>query len=83
ILNEINFFSDALCFHTSMVVLLPKRTLSEMKNKRAPEYRTLPLELTYEGGPGKHNWAYWDKMIQRVLVWMFPVRKMAKQVPQR
>jgi S-formylglutathione hydrolase FrmB len=45
--------------------------------------RRLPLELTYEGGPGKHNWAYWDKMIQRVLVWMFPVRKKAGEVPER
>ena len=34
--------------------------------------RKLPLELTYEEGPGEHNWAYWDKMIQRVLDWMFP-----------
>ena len=45
--------------------------------------RKLPLDLTYEDGPGEHNWAYWDKMIQRVLVWMFPVRKKAKQVPKR
>ena len=43
----------------------------------------LALDLTYEEGPGEHNWAYWDKMIQRVLVWMFPVRKKAKQVPKR
>jgi len=35
----------------------------------------LPLDLTYEEGPGEHNWAYWDKMIQNVLAWMFPVRK--------
>lgn len=34
--------------------------------------RKLPLDLTYEEGPGEHNWAYWDKMIQNVLVWMFP-----------
>jgi len=34
--------------------------------------RKLPLDLTYEEGPGEHNWAYWDKMIQRVLAWMFP-----------
>jgi S-formylglutathione hydrolase FrmB len=34
--------------------------------------RRLPLDLTYEEGPGEHNWAYWDKMIQRVLAWMFP-----------
>ena len=39
--------------------------------------RRLPLELSFEAGPGKHNWAYWDKMIQRVLGWMFPVGKKA------
>jgi len=33
--------------------------------------RRLPLDLTYEEGPGEHNWAYWDVMIQRVLRWMF------------
>ena len=33
--------------------------------------RKLPLDLTYEEGPGEHNWAYWDMMIQRVLAWMF------------
>ena len=33
--------------------------------------RRLPLDLTYEEGPGEHNWAYWDRMIQRVLQWMF------------
>ena len=35
----------------------------------------LPLDLTYEEGPGEHNWAYWDKMIQNVLTWMFPQGK--------
>jgi putative tributyrin esterase len=35
----------------------------------------LPLDLTYEEGPGEHNWAYWDQMIQKVLAWMFPARK--------
>ena len=34
--------------------------------------RKLPLNLTYEEGPGEHNWAYWDKMIQRALAWMLP-----------
>jgi putative tributyrin esterase len=34
--------------------------------------RKLPLDLTYEDGPGEHNWAYWDKMIQNVLAWMLP-----------
>ena len=33
--------------------------------------RKLPLDLIYEEGPGEHNWAYWDKMIQNVLAWMF------------
>jgi S-formylglutathione hydrolase FrmB len=37
--------------------------------------RKLPLDLTYEEGPGEHDWAYWDKMIQRVLGWMFPAPK--------
>ena len=31
----------------------------------------LPVDLTYEEGPGEHNWAYWDKMIPNVLGWMF------------
>lgn len=32
----------------------------------------LPLDVTYEEGPGEHNWAYWDAKIQNVLAWMFP-----------
>lgn len=35
----------------------------------------LPLDLTYEEGPGEHNWAYWDRMIQNILPWMFPEAK--------
>jgi putative tributyrin esterase len=35
----------------------------------------LPLDLTYEEGLGEHVWAYWDKMIQNVLAWMFPREK--------
>lgn len=34
--------------------------------------RKLPLDMTYEDGPGEHIWAYWDKMIQNVLAWMVP-----------
>jgi S-formylglutathione hydrolase FrmB len=37
--------------------------------------RKLPLDFTYEEGPGEHNWPYWDKMIQHVLRWMFPGEK--------
>jgi S-formylglutathione hydrolase FrmB len=33
--------------------------------------RKLPLDLTYEEGPGEHVWSYWDKMIQNALAWMF------------
>lgn len=32
--------------------------------------RGLPLDLTYEEGPGEHTWDYWDKMIQNTLAWM-------------
>jgi S-formylglutathione hydrolase FrmB len=32
---------------------------------------SLSLDLTYEEGPGDHNWAYWDQMIQRVLDWLY------------
>jgi S-formylglutathione hydrolase FrmB len=32
--------------------------------------QTLALELTYEEGPGGHEWAYWDQMIQHVLAWL-------------
>jgi len=37
--------------------------------------RKLPIDLTYEEGRGEHNWAYWDNMIQIVLVWMLPGSK--------
>jgi S-formylglutathione hydrolase FrmB len=37
--------------------------------------RKLPLDLTYEEGPGEHVWPYWDKMIQNVLKWMLPKGK--------
>jgi putative tributyrin esterase len=32
--------------------------------------KTLSLDLTYAEGPGEHNWAYWDMMIQKVLAWL-------------
>jgi S-formylglutathione hydrolase FrmB len=32
--------------------------------------RALGLDLTYEEGPGGHEWGYWDAMIQRVLAWL-------------
>ena len=30
----------------------------------------LGLDLTYEEGPGSHEWGFWDGMIQRVLEWL-------------
>jgi putative tributyrin esterase len=36
--------------------------------------RKLGLDLTYEEGPGTHEWKYWDTMIQRVLDWL-PIKK--------
>jgi putative tributyrin esterase len=41
-------------------------------NRRFRDHaRTLGLDLTYEEGPGGHEWRHWDKMIQRVLEWLF------------
>ena len=34
----------------------------------------LGLDLTYEEGPGEHEWGYWDQQIQKVLSWL-PMRK--------
>lgn len=31
---------------------------------------SLPLDFTYEEGPGEHTWDFWDKMIQNVLAWL-------------
>jgi S-formylglutathione hydrolase FrmB len=33
----------------------------------------LHLDLTYEEGPGAHDWGYWDQQIRRVLAWL-PLR---------
>jgi S-formylglutathione hydrolase FrmB len=36
--------------------------------------RALGVELTYEEGPGAHEWSCWDQQIQRVLAWLPGVR---------
>ena len=36
--------------------------------------RALGLDLTYEEGPGGHEWLCWDRQIQRVLEWL-PLRR--------
>ncbi len=30
----------------------------------------LPFDLTWEQGPGVHNWEYWDENIRHVLAWL-------------
>lgn len=41
------------------------------QNRRFLQFaRSLDLDLTYEEGPGAHDWDYWDMMIQRVLAWL-------------
>ena len=32
--------------------------------------KSLHLDLTYEEGPGQHEWGFWDKWIHRVLAWL-------------
>jgi len=40
-------------------------------NVRARGYfHSLGLDVTYEEGPGEHEWGYWDRQIQRVLAWL-------------
>jgi S-formylglutathione hydrolase FrmB len=36
--------------------------------------QALGLPLTYEEGPGDHDWPQWDRQIQRVLAWLTPAR---------
>jgi putative tributyrin esterase len=40
-------------------------------NKAFVDYaKSLPVEVTYEEGPGGHDWDFWDAYIQRALDWM-------------
>jgi S-formylglutathione hydrolase FrmB len=40
-------------------------------NRQAKAYfQSLGLSLTYEEGPGEHEWGYWDRQVQRVLAWL-------------
>lgn len=32
--------------------------------------KSLRIKVAYETGPGDHDWAYWDRAIQRVLNWL-------------
>src|SRR5688572_14526460 len=60
ILTEIKFFSDVLGFHNTMHVLMPKRTLVEMKSKPRPTVRTLYL---LHGHSDDHTaWQRWTSI---------------------
>ena len=34
--------------------------------------RGLGLDLTFEEGPGEHEWGYWDRKVQDFLDWLLP-----------
>jgi S-formylglutathione hydrolase FrmB len=36
--------------------------------------KSLKLAVAYEEGPGGHEWACWDRQIQKVLAWLPGVR---------
>jgi S-formylglutathione hydrolase FrmB len=40
--------------------------------------RTNGADVTYEEGPGMHDWDFWDTYIQRVLEWL-PIEKVSPQ----
>lgn len=45
---------------------------------------SLGLDLTYEEGPGEHEWGYWDQQIQRVLAWLpLPPSARHPEIPRR
>lgn len=48
--------------------------LYEQNTRFRDHARSLGLDLTYEEGPGDHEWSYWDQQIQRVLAWL-PLRR--------
>lgn len=60
ILNEVNFFSEVLSVHSTMVVLMPQRLLTEIQNKRRPKYKTLYL---LHGYTDDHTaWMRWSSI---------------------
>ncbi|MDR2464835.1 MAG: esterase family protein [Streptococcaceae bacterium] len=44
--------------------------LFEASNLAVEQIRQLGYDIDYEVGHGKHEWYYWDKMIERVLEWL-------------
>lgn len=44
--------------------------LYEMNQYARKELEKLPVDFTYDEGPGAHNWDYWDPQIRKVLQWL-------------
>lgn len=60
ILNEVNFFSEVLSVHSTMVVLMPQRLLADIKTERKPKYKTLYL---LHGYTDDHTaWMRWSSI---------------------
>ncbi len=60
ILNEVHFFSEVLTLQSTMYVLLPQRTLADIKAKRKPKVQTLYL---LHGHSDDHTaWQRWTSI---------------------
>lgn len=58
----------------ALYVCIGTEDFSYEYTKRYIEYaRENGIDITYEEGPGKHDWKFWDTYIQRVLDWL-PVK---------
>ena len=71
---QVNFLSQALFRTVPSSVPLP--SLRDRGRASRPQpglpglFREAGLDLTYEEGPGNHNWEFWDKYIRHVLDWL-------------
>lgn len=60
ITNEINFFSESLGMHCSLNVLLPQRSMDDIRNKKTSKFRTLYL---LHGHSDDHTaWQRWTSI---------------------
>ena len=44
--------------------------LFETNNSAIQHFQKLGLDVTYHTSPGKHEWYYWDRQIEKVLAWL-------------
>lgn len=45
--------------------------LYQANEEMAAAIREKGMDVTFEHGPGEHNWVFWDQWIQRALSWLF------------